>query len=227
MAGFTLIQGSTQNATAWSAVAALLCERGHSVATPDLPKNEPQWTLRTYADFIGERMDEARPRVLVAHSFCGVFLPLLAGQADLLVFEGGLIPEPGRSVREQFVADASMFSPAWIASGSRWFDPATYAALAREFLFHDCDEATMAPALTTLEVFDTRALVTEPSPLAEWPSIRCASIVCTNDRTITPDWSRRAAARVGAEVIEIDSGHSPHTSRPAAIAAILERLAVG
>ena len=225
MAGITLIQGSTQNASGWDAVAALLRERGHSVVTPDLPKNEPQWTLRTYADFIAQRIEDARPRVLVAHSFCGVFLPLLAEHADVLVFEAGAVPEPRRSFREQFQADPTMFSPEWIASGPRWFDPATKEELAREFLFHDCDEAAIAPALASLELFDTRNLVTEPSPMEAWPAIRSVSIICRGDKTITPQWSRRAAARIGAEVVEIDGGHSPHTCRPAEIGAILDRVA--
>lgn len=227
MAGITLIQGSTQNASGWSSVAALLRERGHSVATPDLPKHEPSWTLRTYRDFIAATIDETRPRVVVAHSFCGVFLPLLADRADVLVFEAAVIPEPGRSVRDQFVADATMFSPEWIASGARWFEASTYEALAREFLFHDCDEAAMPAALATLELFDTRGLVTEPSPIETWPRTRCVSIICTQDRTITPGWSRRAAARAGAEVVEIAAGHLPHNSRPQEIAEILDRVARG
>lgn len=227
MAGITLIQGSTQNASAWDAVAALLRERGHSVAAPDLPKHEDDWTLRTYTDFIAERIAAARPRVVVAHSFCGVFLPLVAWHAEVLVFEAGAVPEPGRSFREQFQADPSMFSPAWIASGPRWFEPSAKEQLAREFLFHDCDEAAIAGALASLEVFDTRHLVTEPSPMTEWPAIRSVSIICRGDRTITPEWSRRAAARIGAEVVEIDGGHSPHTCRPAEIAAILDRVARG
>ena len=225
MAGITLIQGSTQNASGWDAVASLLRERGHAVATPDLPKNEPQWTLRTYRDFIAARIEPTRPRVVVAHSFCGVFLPLLAEHADVLVFEAGAVPEPGRSFREQFAADPSLFSPEWIASGPRWFDPAAKEALAREFLFHDCAESAIAPALASLDVFDTRALVTEPCPLEAWPSIRSVSIICKGDRTITPDWSRRAAARIGAEVVEIEGGHSPHTCRPREIAAILDDVA--
>lgn len=78
MAGFTLVHGSTQNGTAWAAVAEQLRTQGHSVSIPELPKNEASWPLSRYADFIDRAVPESRPRLIVAHSFSGVFLPLLA-----------------------------------------------------------------------------------------------------------------------------------------------------
>jgi hypothetical protein len=70
-----------------------------------------------------------------------------------------VIPEPERSVYAQAVSDRSMFSAAWIESGTRWFDPAEQATLAREFLFHDCELDALLPALKTVELFDTRHLI--------------------------------------------------------------------
>jgi len=226
MAGFTLIHGSTQNATAWAGVADRLRSHGHSVSAPDLPKSKPAWTLGAYADFIVHAMPAIRPRLVVAHSFSGVFLPLIASSADCLVFEAAVIPEPGRSVYDQFVSDRSMFSAAWIESGSRWFDSAEHATLARDFLFHDCELDAVLPALNTVELFDTRHLTMEPSPLVDWPSARCASIVSSKDRTLNPAWSRRVAeTRLGVRPIEIEAGHCPHTSRPDEITMILRQLA--
>ena len=224
MAGFTLIHGSTQS-RAWERVEAGLRQRGHEVESPELPRSEPSWSLRQYASFIVDRALTSRPRVIAAHSFSGVFLPLLGDFADLLVFVAALIPAPGRSVRDQFAADPSMLLPEWVAAGSRWFDPHEHEALAREFLFHDCDEATLPWALGTVDPFDTRHLITEPSPIEQWPDVRCASIICTGDRTVNPEWSRRAARRIGAETVEMDAGHCPQTSRPVEVAAILDRLA--
>ena len=163
---------------------------------------------------------------MVAHSFSGVFLPLLASQADCFVFEAAVVPEPARSVYDQFVSERTMFSAAWIASGARWFDPAEHATLAREFLFHDCEPEAMSSALATVELFDTRHLTREPNPLVVWPNVRYASIVCSEDRTLSPEWSRLAAEkRLGVRPIEIETGHCPHTSRPDEIATILRQLA--
>lgn len=221
MAGFTLIHGAGQNASAWNAVANELRRRGHVVGVPDLPKNEPTWTLRAYADFIVAAMPAEAPRIAVASSFSGVFLPMLP--ADVMVFDAAVVPEPGVSVRAQFDADSSMFNPDWITNGVRWLDPAQHASLAREFLFHDLDDPT--EALRTVEMFDTRHLVAEPSPIERLPPATYVSIVATGDRTITPGWLRRVTReRLGVEPIEIDAGHFPHTTRPAEFVAILEAI---
>src|SRR6266700_4195646 len=98
--------------------------------------------------------------------------------------------------------------------------------LAKEFLFHDCDEETLSWALRTVELLDTRRLVTQAARFARWPSVPAVSIVATLDRTLSPDWGRRISRRVlGREAIEIQAGHCPHVSQPGAIADILERLA--
>ncbi len=211
MASFVFVHGSGQNASCWSRVASALTARGHAVATPELPKRAADGGLEGHAARIAAAIDGPRA-VVVAHSFSGVFLPLVAQARDcgLLVFLAAVVPEPGKSVREQFAEDPSMFGAEWIAAGARWFDPTQVASLAREFLFHDCDEATLAWALPTVELFETRHLVTEPSPFTRWPEVPVASIVATGDRTLSPDWSRRATRRVlGTEPIEMASRPLP------------------
>jgi len=222
---FALIHGSGQNAAGWERLAALLTARGHDVVAPDLPKHEPAWGIEAYADEIGRALPQ--DAILVGHSFSGTLLPVVATRhrCAMLVFLAAVIPEPGKSVRDQFAADPRMFSRDWIAAGPRWFDPTERDRLAREFLFHDCDEPTATWALTTLEVFDTRQLVVQPAPFSRWPSGPAASIVAGGDRTLTADWGRRAGRRAGVETIEVPGGHCPHVSRPGEIADILERLA--
>jgi pimeloyl-ACP methyl ester carboxylesterase len=223
VAGFTLIHGSGQNASSWRDVAKELRDRGHEVSTPDLPKNEPSWNLQKYAAFINDRLTQERPRVVVAHSFSGVFLPLLT-DVDLLIFLAAVLPEPHRSVREQFAADAAMFHPEWIAAGPRWFDLEQREALAREFLFHDTPADKMTWALQSVEFFHTQHLVVEPAPFDSWPDTASASVICTNDRTITADWGRRMTLRHhGMALIEMESGHSPQISHAAELSSILER----
>jgi pimeloyl-ACP methyl ester carboxylesterase len=225
MAPFVLVHGSGQNAACWERVAAALTARGHDVAAPELPKHAPAWGLAEYAAHIA-RSITAPGAVVVAHSFCGVFLPLVARMRDCgrLVFLAAVIPEPGKSIRDQFAEDPEMFSREWIEAGPRWFDASQKEGLAREFLFHDCDPGTLPWALSTVELVDTRHLVTEPSPFTAWPAVPMTSIIATGDRTLTAAWGRRAARRVpGMETIEVEAGHCPHVSRPGEIAEILER----
>ena len=197
MARFVLVHGSGQNAGCWSRVAALLEERGHAVAAPDLPKRESTWGLERYASRIAESV--AGPdAVVVAHSFCGALLPLLhaARPCGLLVFLAAVIPEPGKSVRDQFAKDPSMFSGEWIAAGARWFEESQRESLAREFLFHDCDAETLPWALGTVKFTDVQKAIVEPAPFAKWPSVPVASIVASGDRTLSPAWIRRRSLEV-------------------------------
>jgi len=224
---FVLVHGSGQNAGSWSRVADLLRARGHGVTAPDLPKDAHDWRLEDHAARIAESIT-GQQTVVVAHSMSGAFLPLVppARECALLVFLAAVIPEPGKSIRDQFTEDPSMFSPAWIEAGVRWRDEAQQESLAREFLFHDCDDETVTWGLRSLEMIDTRELVTQPSPFTEWPEVEVASIVATGDKTLAPDWIRNTSRRVlGQEVIEIRAGHCPHVSRPREVADLLEDLA--
>ena len=224
---FVLVHGSGQNAASWSRVAERLRVQGHTATTPELPKQAPDDSLADYAAGIAESVDSIES-IVVAHSFSGVFLPLVAAGhgCGLIVFLAAVIPEPGMSVRDQFTADSQMFSPEWIAAGPRWFDKTQYDGLAREFMFHDCDAATLEWGLTTMELYDTRHLATEPSPFTDWPDVPAAAIVAAADRTLTPAWQRRTCERVlGVEPVEIDSGHCPHVSHAHEVADRLMRLA--
>lgn len=229
MAEFILVHGSGQNPDCWSRVSSLLKAQGHSVVAPSLPRKAPGWGLEEYAATIAESVGGPHT-VVIAHSFSGVFLPLVGQMRDcgLLVFLAAVIPEPGKSVRDQYAEDRSMFSAAWIEASPRCFDESQAEDVAREFLFHDCDDDTLVWALRTVEIFDTRHLSTRSAPFTKWTSVPAASIVATEDRTLSPDWGRRTCRRVlGREAIEIHAGHCPHVSKPREIAGILEHLATG
>ena len=226
MADFVLVHGSGQNAGSWARVAERLASSGHAVVAPDLPKHAAGWGLQRYAAEIARSVG---PRtVVVGHSLSGIFLPLVAqaGPCGLLVFFAAVLPEPGRSVRQQLQADAAMFNPEWIKAGSRWFAADHVEALAREFLFHDCDDETLPWALSTLEMLDTRSLVLEPCPLQAWPDVPSVSVIATEDRTLSPDWGRRVSRLAPrCELTEMHAGHCPHMSQPHQTAELLERLA--
>ena len=70
--------------------------------------------------------------------------------------------------------------------------------------------------------------VLEICPLETWPSVPSSYIVCAEDRTVRPEWRRRAASeRLGVDPIELSGGHCPHVSRPRELAEVLSALAVG
>jgi hypothetical protein len=56
-------------------------------------------------------------------------------------------------------------------------------------------------------------------------SSRYASIVCAEDRAISPDWSRTAAREaLGVEPYELPGSHSPFLSRPRRLADVLNEI---
>ncbi|HEV8421064.1 MAG TPA: alpha/beta fold hydrolase, partial [Actinomycetota bacterium] len=93
------------------------------------------------------------------------------------------------------------------------------------FLFHDCSPEVAAWALTTRVDWYPSGLYEETCPLAAWPDVASAYILCRGDRTIRPEWSRSAARDLlGVEAIELPGGHCPHVSRPANLASVLVSL---
>ena len=67
---------------------------------------------------------------------------------------------------------------------------------------------------------------TEPWPLDGVPAVERTSILCRNERSIRPDWSRRMSRELlGVEAVELEGGHSPFLSRPRELAEVLLRLA--
>lgn len=227
MGQFVLVHGSGQNASCWERVRACLHARGHVTRAPDLPKAAADWGLVDHAHAVADAFDDPQT-IVVAHSLCGALLPLVRARRPcrLLVYLAAVIPKPGLSVREQFAADATMFDPAWIAAGARWHAPDQRESLAREFLFHDCEEAALPWSLHGIEPIDSRGIITEPAPHIATPGGRAMAIVATRDRTLSPAWcAARCRDALGCEPLALETGHCPQNSNPQALAELLDTVA--
>lgn len=162
--------------------------------------------------------------VLVGHSLGGIVIPLAAERRPVrrLAFVCALIPQPGRSINDVSAEEQPFGSNPGNAtirhpdSSKSWeLEPAI-----RTF-FHDCDRATAEWAARKLrrQVWTTSQ---EPCPLETWPSVECQYILCRDDRTARPEWSRRRARDwLGVDAIELPGGHDPMLSRPADLAEVL------
>jgi pimeloyl-ACP methyl ester carboxylesterase len=224
MSLFCLVHGSTQNASCWDLLIAHLEQRTHEVVRMNLPTNEPEASATRYADVIAAAIPADRDDVVVvAHSASGLFLPLVSERRRVrrLVFLAAVIPQIGKSLRDQANDDRDMFNPEWLGK-----DPTKDDQLALEFLFHDCSPERSKWALSTMGLMFARQAILEICPLSAWPAVASSYIVCTEDRTIQPQWSRRAARdRLGVTAIELPGGHCPYVSRPAELADALAALA--
>src|SRR5438132_3499784 len=225
MSIFCLVNGSTQNPLCWKLLIPELEKHGHQTITPSLPVDEPAASGTRYAEVIAQALEDASDNVvLVGHSASGMFIPLVPSLRPIrrLVYLAALIPKPGASIRDQLTTDPDMLNPEWVATCRAGNDPSTNDEVAIKFLFHDCQPEAINLGLTTrIRMYAERAM-TEIFPLKALLEVPSSYIVCSDDRTITPDWSRRTAReRLGVETIELPAGHCPYLSRLSQLADVL------
>jgi pimeloyl-ACP methyl ester carboxylesterase len=181
--------------------------------------------------------------VLVGHSMAGTVIPLVAQAHKIrqLVFLTALIPYPGISTIDQFYhnldadslkllnyAPRDLSQLAQFADEPDMFNPVSVGrdfsdeAVLMEVFYNDCQPDIMRWALLKRRSQQSMAYIFEVNPLKSLPNVEYKYIVCTDDRIISPAWSRYAARkRLGVDAIELPGGHCPHLSRPADLALLL------
>ena len=203
---------------------------GHRVTAVDLPISERGRGASDYADAVMSGSDWADAPVLIAHSMAGLVAPIVAARREVrrMIFIAAFLPKPGLSAMDQRAAEP--IDPRTPATTNEWVDlgdglwsvgPNT----ARELFMHDADDEVIAWALPQLRP-QFYGVMSEITPLVEWPDVMSDYVVCRDDRASNPEWGRRAArGRLGVVATEIDGGHSPMLSRPIELATVLDDLA--
>jgi hypothetical protein len=237
VATFALIHGAWHDAWCWERVTPFLERAGHDVIEPDLPSDDGSADFDAYADFVcaalGDRGDDV---VIVAHSLAGATGALIPGRRPVrhLIYLCAAVPEGGLSLLDQWQAQPDIvypvFAEGWLQGLTEPDDQMRMAwvdeAFAAKVFYDDCDEAAVTAALGHLRLQSAYPW-TMPCSLTEHPSVPCTSVVCDEDLVVNPAWSRRAAAVIGADIVELPGSHSPFLSRPSAVADVLLRVADG
>jgi len=94
-------------------------------------------------------------------------------------------------------------------------------ALAETFL-QDCDPETRRQA-TDRTARQSLAVLEQPVQSAAWQQVASTYLVCARDRG-TPAELQRGFARRAGNVVELDAGHHPFLSQPAAVRDLVLRL---
>ena len=230
MATFALVHGAWHGPWCFETLRAELETLGHEAVAPKLPSEDPSATLAGYAGAIAAALDGADDEpIVVGHSLGGIWIPLVPTlrPVRLLVFLAAFVPRPGISADEEFERGEYELAPdgkrgrdSDELGRSHWVDEAA----AVETLFHDCPPPQARSNAARLGPQE-QSTSGEPSPLDAWPAVPSTYIRCTADRMYPPSVGPRMAARVGAETLEIDTGHSPFCARPGELAALLESAA--
>lgn len=215
---FGLVHGGAHGAWCWTKLVPELERHGFAALAVDLPCEDEAAGAGEYAEVAARCFAQADGAiVLVGHSLGGLTIPLLAEElpAAGLIFLTGLIPSPGRSLRDQQTEEPEMLFP--YHGGP---------AGLRDRFYHRCRPADADWAMSRLRTQALKPFV-ETTPLTRWPAVPAAYLLATEDRACNPDWGRKAAAdRLGVEPIElIGSDHSPFLSRPAELARVLVGIA--
>jgi pimeloyl-ACP methyl ester carboxylesterase len=225
MSLFALVHGSCQNTWVWHKVIPELETLGHRAVAMDLPLEDPQAGASEYADAVVSalaRFDE-RP-VLVGYSMAGAVIPVVASRRPVqsLVFLAAIVPKIGISLLDRFRGDENnMFQPDWPGK-----NPQQNREHALHYIFHDCPPALAEQGIRHLRPQASSLVMTEIPPFETWPQIAKSYIVCSEDRTFNPVWSRWASRTLlGVEPVEIPGGHCPFLSHPKELAFELARLA--
>lgn len=207
----------------WHRTGKLLAERGVASEAPALPScGETGEPAGAGGPGLAEDVAAVRraltasdePTVVVAHSYGGIVTAEAAagiGSVHHLLFVSSYLPEVGQSLSSFGGEEPAPFLD---------FDPAagTFTvrsdALAETFL-HDCDpEIQRAAAGKTAR--QSLHVLEQPVESAAWRHTASTYLVCVEDRGTPADRQREFAGRAGS-VVELDSGHHPFLSQPAAV----------
>jgi pimeloyl-ACP methyl ester carboxylesterase len=207
VATYALIHGAGDSGAAWGRVASELEARGHRAVAPDLPCDDPSAGWEEHAAAVLEAVDGAGDLRVVGHSLGGFTAALVCSrvEAESMTYVAGMVPAPGETLMEYFANTEAPEAPE---------DPieAFLADLPRE-------EAEAALAAARPQV---AAATGEPLPIEGRPELPTRYLLCREDRSFPPEWTR-GMVRERLDIVpdEIDGAHCPFLSRPIDLAAYL------
>lgn len=208
----------------WHRTADLLAERGIISQAPALPSaGETGALVSAEGPGLAEDVAAVRqvltasdePTVVVAHSYGGIVTAeAAAGVSSVrhLLLVSSYLPEVGQSLSSFGGEAPAPFLDIDSVGGTF----TVRAEVLTETFMHDCDPEIQAQAPGKL-ARQSLAVLGAPVAAAAWQQVPSTYLVCTQDRGGTPaDRQRTFATRAGT-VVEIDAGHHPFLSQPAAV----------
>jgi pimeloyl-ACP methyl ester carboxylesterase len=211
----------------WHATAELLARRGVPSVTPELPScGESDGVPGAGGPGLPEDVAAVRrvldasdePTVVVAHSYGGIVVAEAAagsGPVRHLLLVSSYLPEVGQSLSSFGDGSAAPFLDVDADGGTFGVRPEVAVAT----FLQDCDADTAAQAVRRL-ARQSLHVTGQPVRAAAWRQVPSTYLVCADDRGTPADRQREFARRAGA-VVEIDAGHHPFLSRPAAVRDLL------
>lgn len=239
MSTIVLVHGAWHGAWCWYKVIPILRQHGHRVIAPDLPGHGIDCTpskrvsMKSYTDCVCGVLDECEePAILVGHSMAGTVITQTAElrpeRINKLVYLTAFLMPAGRSLFDEAQThDDSLVPPNMIFDD----DDPSYVGFnldaARETFYADCADADVALALSLLKRQPQSPLMTPMQTTdANFGRVPRAYIEATQDRAITLEVQQKMQRELPcAQVLSMDTSHSPFFSAPDTLADHLMSLA--
>lgn len=214
----------------WHRMTGLLRERGVPSVSPALPScGETGVPGGTGGAGLAEDVDAVRqvlrdsdePTVVVAHSYGGIVTAeAAAGVSSVrhLLLISSYLPEAGQSLSDFSDGNPAPFLDVDPGAGTFGVRP---ELLVTTFL-QDCDADVQVEAVNHLTRQSVR-VTGQPVGAAAWRDVPTTYLVCARDAG-TPARLQREFARKAGRVVELDAGHHPFLSQPAAVGDLLLSL---
>jgi pimeloyl-ACP methyl ester carboxylesterase len=207
----------------WHRTDELLAERGVVTESPLLPScGETSAPAGAGGPGLAEDVAVVRqsltaldePTIVVAHSYGGIVTAEAAAGVETvrhLLLVSSYLPEVGQSLASFGNGEPASFLDIDPESGTFTVRP---DALAETFL-QDCDREIQRQALDKT-ARQSLQVVEQPVRSAAWRNVPSTYLVCAQDRGTPAEQQREYAAKAG-RVVELDAGHHPFLSQPAAV----------
>src|SRR5262245_14584534 len=207
-----LVHGAWADGSCWSNVIDRLQADGYKVTAPQLPETSLADDVARVRHVLTR---QEGPTILAAHSYGGQVITSLGTDAPNvvgLVYIAAFGLDEGESIGALLAQGPPTPAVANVeidAKGFGWLPEA-------DFLAHfapDVDE-TEAKVMYAVQQPLHTSVFDDVMGTPAWKSLPSWYLVARNDEVIPPDAERQFAARMGADTIEVDSGHCAMVSHP-------------
>jgi len=207
-----LVHGAWADGSCWSDVIQRLQADGYKVTAVQLPETSLADDVARVRHVLS-RQDG--PTVLTAHSYGGQVITYLGEDAPNVV---GLVYIAGFALDEgESIGALLQQAPPTPALGVIEVDSEGFAWIPEEgFLAHFAPDVDTVKAKVMCAVQQPLSTSTfdDVMGVPAWKGLPSWYLVAKNDEVIPPDAERQFAARMGADTIEVDSGHCAMVSHP-------------
>ena len=207
-----LVHGAWADGSCWSAVIERLQADGHKVTAPQLPETSLAADVARVRHVLTR---QSGPTILAGHSYGGQVITSLGTDAPnvvALVYIAAFGLDEGESIGALLQG-----GPPTPALANIDVDSEGFAWLPEnDFLAHFAADIDPVRAKVMYAVQQPLPLTTFDDVMGTpaWKSLPSWFLVAKNDEVIPPDAERQFAQRMGADTIELDSGHVAMVSHP-------------